>query len=225
MRKVLLAGVVIGLGLVAPGSLAAALFSFKTPLSQYSVTPGQTVAIEIYFQETLTEGTPSKLVENQGLIGAGVRIDTLSIPLAPDSASYLANLSQFIPSPEFAGGTGVTPLFLSAPYAPSLTPSAYLLEMVDFDQDGLLGEALSSTQRQVYLGKIILTAGSAGETVFQATTLNSQGQDFVWGAINPNPTPIGAIAPAQFTLKVVPEPALFVPLSAAALLLKRRKSR
>jgi hypothetical protein len=225
MSKIALAAAFIGLGLAAPQSDAAALFSFKTPLSQYTITPGATVSVDIYLQETLTEGTPSELLQYQGLIGAGIRIDTLSVPSSPNSASYLADLSQFIPSSEFMGGTGATPYFLSQPFSPSVVSPAYLLEFVDFDQDGITGDAISSTLRQVYLGTLHLTAGSGGETVFQATTINASSQDFVFAAGNPDPVVISAIAPARFTLSVVPEPVMFLPLLATTLLLIRRKTR
>jgi hypothetical protein len=204
-------------------SRAAALFSFNTPLSDYSLTPGQTVAVDLYLTETLTDGSTSQLVQYQGLIGAGVRIDTLSVPAAPQTASYLANLSQFVPSPEFMGGTGATPIFLESPYAPSLVSPAYLIEFVDLDQAGIVGEAISPTVRQVYLGKINLTGGSEGQTGFVATTVDSTGHDFVFSLANPNPVSIASIAPAHFTLTVVPEPLGFLPFLASAFLLKRRK--
>jgi len=208
----------ICLALAGPAQ-AASMYEFTFDQAVYTVTPGETVTVEVYLYETVTAGTTSVLATEQ-LSDTGVRIsyDSSTSPTDPATVTDIQAASAFTDEPyDFAdtytgsemqtmGGTGaanpVAGISVSSdsPVAPDPVP----------DTDG--------KEYAVLIGTVTFTAGDVvGETTtIKASDLFTNTQD-TFTAYPYHHVLDSSIWSTTAQIMVVPEPACWVGLSGMGL--------
>ncbi len=227
MRRILWTFIIASVGCLAGGAQASVMYSYVTNQSLYLATPGETVAVQMLLRETVTDGDPSLLGSEGGLLGAGCSIlqDAL---LATEPAS----ISSILPD-DSATGWGADGLFDSSFDA----TSAALLAAIGFDstQPPVIIDQGGGVS-DVLIGTVYITAGSIlGETTGftidrrDEFTGNTVTYATSWDLDNYDPNLGGPAyanaAPSAFDIIVVPEPASLTVLAIGALGLMARRRR
>lgn len=174
----------------------AATYEYAFDQANYTVSPGNTVDVLVYLQET-----GGSVFKGNGLIGAGVavRLDDLPRPTSPAKVLTLedvANVSDF-----------------EREWSKHAVPASGYVDLSLWTMDYVYG-AETATGSDVYrllLGKFTFTAGTVpGEvTHIRATDFDTTSDDVVYYYNNDmsNPTALdGVIQDATATITTVPEP-------------------
>jgi hypothetical protein len=200
------------------GGEALAEQSFEYVLSQenYSVSPGGTVAVTVYLQETVSGGDVSILApEGVGLVGAGVSVFQNDAPQPTDPARVLGVSDVSAPlSYEF-----VTPTV-------ELIGAKLSLFNLDEDYPPVHGEEYAPGVFRLELGTFRFTAGAV---VGELTPIRATDYDpFFDDVVTPAGLALdGSISEGRATIVTVPEPGAWALLCAAvaALAFRRRRAR
>ena len=213
--------------LCARQAKAEVSFSYVAASEEYGV--GGTIVtdtVDLYLQETLSDGSASVLRQTDGLLGFGVQVSLLS-----GSASFT---NTTINTTDFSGNAFQGPLGTSSVYfTASILPDA-----PDGVRMGNTGGGVSpgTPANEVYLGSVTITPIPNAVSVFSVgpmqpiggNTLDNFGDDL--DITNAAPTYIGAADPGTrptvfVIVPFVPEPASagIMVLAAMVLLPRRRK--
>lgn len=150
MLRSIIAGFV---GVVALSSpiLADVQYQYVTDASSYTVDVNTSLAAQVFLQETVTDGSNSILVSEDGLFGAGLSVSrSSSLPTSPASITGVLGNSSF-----------------DGDQIPNFTSSnATLLEVISVSAaNGVQPVDMGSGIRRILLGSVTIAAGSApGET-------------------------------------------------------------
>lgn len=179
-------------------------YEFAFGQDAYVVAPGATMAVPVYFQETVGSQDTSVLAPGgAGLITAAVQV--VGDPLLPTQPAQVRSLSDIIPNPAF-----------DVP-APSLSLNAAKLSLGALEGSTVVGEEYTNGVYRLLLGTFTFTAGDVpGEvTTIRATSFDPTFTNIVDGNMHAlDGTPVGE---TRATIRVVPEPSTIV-LATAALL-------
>jgi hypothetical protein len=133
-------------------------YQYVTDQTSYSAGAGQSVTVQLFLQETLTAGSSSLILAENGLFGAGVFVTRSgSVPSNPTLiAGPIAPNQAAIPNGFGTGG--------AASQVPATTTTAGILEGVALGvvNSGPTGTAVNPNVRDVLLGTLTFTAGAAG---------------------------------------------------------------
>jgi hypothetical protein len=187
MRNVFLTGVVVAT-LLAVGGAARADYTFEfanssgTPQSSFSVGVGQTIAIQVYVEETGTTTTLNSL----GLFSGGVQLNTTN--------SAVANVTAVTPNAAFTGGSssGTGSNAYVSVFAAGTAPNSV---------------TAPSGSNAILLGTFTFTGETAGQTL-AVTALPGLGPDNVLGdgATSIDSNLLNNATSAVITVTAVPEP-------------------
>jgi hypothetical protein len=162
--------------------------------SIFSVMPGGTVEVPVYFQETVGSQDISILAPSgSGLVGAGVQVICSDSP-QPMQPARITALSDIIANPAFDVPT------------PSLTAPGAKLALGKLVGPAVKGEEFSDGVYRLLLGTFRFTAGNVPNefTPIRATDFDTGFSDFVTGSgkvLDASPIP-----DARATIAVIPEP-------------------
>ncbi len=207
--------VIVAMTLAASYARADVLYSFVTDPAAYDVAADGTVSVDVYLQETLTGGSSSELVAQNGLFSFDVVVD---VTLAPsDPAAITASMVN----PDFNGVVNNVP------------PMVVIADRDLLEFDGVQATMVDATTYRVLLATFTIQGGGViGEmTTFSVAdyentlTPGTDENTFYWDDITAS-NPLDAIIGAgSFTVTVVPEPASIALLSMGGLLAFRRRKR
>ena len=208
--------VTAALAMFAGQARADVLYSFVTDQAAYDVAADGTVSVDVYLQETLTGGSSSELVAQNGLFSFDVAVDVMSAPIDPAAVTASAV------NADFNGEVNNVPPMI-------------VIANRDFgfsEPDGVQPTMIDATTYRVLLATFTIEGGSLlGETTsFSVADYENpltQGADentLYWdniAATNPLDAVIGA---GSFDVTVVPEPASMSLLALGGLMgIRRRK--
>lgn len=198
------------------GTTHAATYQYGFDQANYTASPGKTVDVLVYLQET-----GGSVFRDNGLIGAGVAVcfDDLPQPTSPAKVLTLeniANVSDF-----------------EQEWSKHAVPASGYADISLWTMDFVYGTE-ATTGSNVYrllLGRFTFTAGSvSGEvTHIRATDFDTTSDDVVYYYNHDMSTPIaldGVIQDARATITTVPEPCaimLLAPGVAGILAYARRR--
>lgn len=198
--------------LVPLAAQAEVKFSFVTDQSVYSAGPSQRVPVQIFLQETISGGDTSLLGAESGLFSAGLKLTMLSpLPIQPARVLGIGDIKA---DAAFTGGS-----------IKSVSLLTLLLADGILDEPGPEGDVLPSGVRRVPLGIFIFTTAP----IYGQSTQMRVGDYDDFGKSSDTLTWVGteldnAISPGSFTISVVSEPAVFIPLILTAGFLAQRQS-
>lgn len=193
---------------------AAYVYQYTFGQSNYQVLPGQTVAVDVYLQETVTEGDISWFTgPNRGLFGGGVRVFFNETPLPTD-------LAEVTNVPSLVANIIPNILFTDPTKTRSLNPgiSAGLIAAVNFPTDNLIqGTPLNATPSRILLGTFNFTAGLINNEVTHllATDFNtsqpSLNENTVFNSITLDSVDLDSlILTSTATITTIPEPSTWI---------------
>ena len=192
---------------------ADVIYNFVTDQATYEVTPGGTVSVDVYLQETLVGGSSSELVAQDGLFSFDVIVDVASAP--SDPAAIVASTANA----DFNGVVNNVP------------PMIVIADRDLLEADGVQPVMVDATTYRVLLATFSIEGGSIpGETTtFNAAdyenplTPGADENTLYWDDVTASNPLDGIIGPGSFTVTVIPEPASLVLLSIGGLLALRRR--
>jgi hypothetical protein len=193
--------VLLMLPLAAASARGAVVFTYAFDQSSFTATPGEVISVAVYIVETVTAPDSSVLEDQDGLSSAGVSIArTGSVPTDP------ARIMQVSGNAAVFNDTILGPI-----YSGPLPEAAGVFQLVGFDQtSGAKGAVIGPGQRRILLATFDIQAGAVvGEiTRFQARDFDPTTDDTVtWPSSSGSSVVLDSqVAPADFTLQVVPIP-------------------
>ncbi len=212
---------------------ATVMYSYVSDQANYSVLYGQTVTVNVYLKETLTQGSTSLLnsAHENGLYSASFAVTAASNVLPSPSVVTGAAAD----SAEFDGGSSFTVASHTSTTAhvnnsQGLSPDA---AGVQLGNQPTLAGAVTTPANEVFLGTITITAGySIAATTFNLGELNlSHGNTITYAddydldknSANPAYSGVGT-AITSFTVTATPEPCAVVVflLGGVGCLIRRR---
>lgn len=195
---------------------ASVEYAYVTDQSTYVTTPGDTVTVDVYIQETVTGGSSSTLVAEDGLFGAGAQIATTATPGSAEITSLTLNTGSD-PFTQFFDNGGNTALGAASTVL-DLTASLA-------DTDAPQGPEISPGIRRILLGTLIITAGTLNSD-FNVTDPSSSNTTLTYTEfLASTPTPLDDdILEASFTV-AVPEPGAGVLMMVGLTLIGYRSRR
>jgi hypothetical protein len=210
-RAIVVGGLLVALaGSSAAGAVA---YRFQADQAEYLVEPGSLVQVECYLYESLTEGSPSRLVAENGLAGVDVALSVIdgSTPglAEPQSGELAAGFDDDLLNEETA---------------------EYLIGYRGFgNTEGVLPEQVDADTWRVAIGTFTLQAS----TEWNHTTVLELGDYSAGPGLTettgtwdvPGDSLDTMIDAGQFEITVIPCPPALVALCGALPLLLRRKSR
>jgi hypothetical protein len=169
-RKLLGLTVLAGCACLASPVHAAITYQYVTDQTTYTATgAGATVNVQLFLQETLTNGdtsliNPTAGTANSGLFGAGVAVQQTGT--VPTNASTISTIATNQTAIGVGGGFGTNSATFDQTNVTPATPpnsgtSAALIESIPVGT--AQGPTTDSTGR-ILLGTLTLTAGAAGTT-------------------------------------------------------------
>lgn len=205
--------VVVALVLPAGQARADVIYSYVTDHGAYDVVPGGTVLVSAYLHESLSGGSSSELLAQNGLFSFDVAADVTTAP--GDPAAVIASAAN----PDFNGVVNNVP------------PMIVIADRDLFESNGVQPVMIDANTYHVLLATFTIEGGTVpGETTtFSVTDYENPqtpGPDentFYWDDIaaqNPLDATIGA---GRFSVTVLPEPATLSLLALGALLVFRRR--
>ncbi len=188
---------------IAWGSTASAAYEYRYVFdaTNYTVSPGQTVPVQVFLQETVNGGsTPWFTTPGLGLFIGGVRVNFDELPVPTDRAEVLSTANII-----------ANPLFTDSPPTLSLVSgsSAGLTAAVaDPFSELIQGTVVNASTSRILLGTFTFTAGLIPNEV---TNLLAGDYDAITQNVvitsGFNPVDLDAlILPATATITVIPEP-------------------
>ncbi len=177
-------------------SSAELIYGYATDAARYEATPGGSAEVAVYLEELLTEGSSSGLIANDGLFSFDVAMETVVAPSAP------ALVTASAANADFNGTVNNVP------------PITLIADRDFLEFEGVQPVASGTGTYRVLLGTFSI---EAGDVPGQTTTFSVQdfenpltpGTDyntFYWDDILAA-TPLDSLlAPASFSVTVVPEP-------------------
>jgi hypothetical protein len=208
MQRTIVWMALVASGLSAGKAIAAPvypLYQYVFGQDNYPVSPGGTVDVQVYLQETIGQfDTPVLAPGSVGLIAAGVRLEA-GDPPQPSQPARVLSTFDILENPAFDFPT------------PSLTGSNAGLSLGTLLNPTVIGREQSAGVFRMLLGTFRFTAGSLpGEsTPLRATDYDPGFDDVVTGdmrVLDARP-----IYDGTATITVVPEPQALTLLAAAAL--------
>lgn len=194
---------------------AAYIYQYTFEQSDYQVLPGQTVGVNVYLQETVSEGdTPWFTSANQGLFSGGVRVFFNLAPLPTDLAE-VPSIANIIVNPLFTDPSitrvvqaGVSAGMIAAvsDIETAITPETDLIQAIPMTTRILLGTfnftaGLVNNEVTHLLATDFDTSNplSSENIVFNSDTMASLDLDSL-------------VLPSTATITTIPEPSTFVGL-------------
>ena len=187
-KRLLILGAAAAIGcMMASGAEASVVYSYVTNATSYTGTPGSTVAVNIYLQETLTASSTSFISAEGGLVGAGAGVNVSNPPSS--GAASIGN-GSFTEAAGFDGGPE------SVDYNQGTGLEANNLEFTE--GISTTGTPLETTGGQILLGTLNITVGTSATTYDLTSLFNDTIDDdnSALGQENGNtitklPTPLG----------------------------------
>lgn len=207
--------VMVAVTFVASHAHADVLYSVVTDQTAYDVAGDGTVSVDVYFQETLTGGSSSELVAQNGLFSFDVAVDVTSAPSDP------AAVTASTVNADFNGVVNNVP------------PMIVIADRDLLEFDGVQATMVDATTYRVLLATFTIEGGSVlGEmTTFSVIdyentlTPGADENTFYWDDITASTPLDAAIGGGSFTVTVIPEPASMVMLGVGGLLAFRHRKR
>jgi hypothetical protein len=205
--------VTVVLAIFAGQARADLVYSLVTDHATYNVAADGAVSVDVYLQETLTGGSSSGLVAQNGLFSFDVAVDVASAPSDPAAVTASAV------NPGFNGVVNNVP------------PMIVIADRDLFELDGVQPTMIDATTYRVLLATFTIEGGSLlGETttfsVADYTNPLTPGADentFYWDDIAATNPLDAAIVAGSFDVTVIPEPASMSLLTLGGLMALRRR--
>ena len=215
--------VMVAVTFVASHAHADVLYSVVTDQTAYDVAGDGTVSVDVYFQETLTGGSSSELVAQNGLFSFDVAVDVTSAPSDP------AAVTASTVNADFNGVVNNVPpmvviadrdlLEFDGVQATMVDATTYRVLLATFTTFSVL--VIDHTERSV-LGEMTTFSVIDYENTL---TPGADENTFYWDDITASTPLDAAIGGGSFTVTVIPEPASMVMLGVGGLLAFRHRKR